>query len=89
MLSTFNVANGEFSIGRDLKNDITINGFSVSRHHCLLKQEAGQFKLYDLYSYNKTFINDNLVTAQALKHAEQIKIGNSLFIFLSHEAADD
>lgn len=83
--STFNLAGEEFSIGRDVNNDLTINDLSVSRKHCLVKQEAGRFKLYDLNSHNKTFINDSPSTAQFLNHGDRIKIGNSLFIFLLHE----
>ncbi|HEX8888375.1 MAG TPA: sigma 54-interacting transcriptional regulator [Pyrinomonadaceae bacterium] len=82
--TVFELSEEEISIGRDLTNQLTINDKSVSRHHCLLKQDNGQFKITDLESHNGTFVNETPAKEHVLLHGDRIRVGDSLFLFLLH-----
>ena len=77
----FSLSRGEVSIGRDLSNQILIDDFSVSRHHCLIKSETEGYKILDLESHNRTFVNNLPITERVLEHGDRIKVGHTLFIF--------
>src|SRR6185436_12109995 len=81
----FTLTEDEASIGRDSSNLICINHRSVSRHHCLIRKEAGQFTLFDLNSRNGTWLDDVPVKEGFLDHGSQIKIGDAVFLLLLHE----
>jgi transcriptional regulator with GAF, ATPase, and Fis domain len=72
----------EVSIGRDSCNALSINDKALSRRHCVIAREETEFKISDLDSHNGTFVNDVPVKERLLKHEDQIKIGNSYFLFL-------
>jgi Nif-specific regulatory protein len=82
--TTFSLAHDEISIGRDLSNSLSLNDPSVSRRHCLIKNNGG-FRVIDLESYNGTFVNGLPVAEQALNHGDQIAVGDIRFIFLTDE----
>ncbi len=52
----------------------------------MITRNAGQFKIQDLNSRNSTFVNGVPVTERTLASGDEIKIGNSLFIFVLPEA---
>ena len=72
----------ETSIGREPTNLLPILDASVSRRHCLIRREDGGFKIRDLKSRNSTFVNGVPVTEKILASGDEIKIGNSLFLFV-------
>src|ERR1051325_3201972 len=78
----------EVSIGRDLTNSLSLYDPSVSRHHCVLRKEGQRFMIRDLGSHNGTIVNDIPVTERPLQQGDYIKVGGTLFRFLSG-AADD
>ncbi len=82
---TFSLGQGEVSIGREPSNEICVNDHSISRRHCLIKNEDGAFKVTDLESYNGTFVNGVPVGEQLLTHGDQIAVGSVLFLFLMDE----
>lgn len=86
--TTFALQSEEVSIGRDPSNQICVNDNSVSRRHCLIKNENGSFTIVDLESYNGTFVNAVPIGEQSLNHGDQIAVGHVLFLFLLHEAED-
>ena len=47
----------ELSIGRDPANRLTIGDNSISRRHCLIREEGGRHAIQDLDSRNGTFVN--------------------------------
>jgi len=56
---------------------------SVSRKHCLLRQEEdGRFQIKDLDSRNGTVVNGLPVKEQWLHHGDEIATGDSMFLFL-------
>lgn len=73
------------SIGRDRDNDIVLDSDSVSRRHAKIEHRDGNFFVVDLDSTNGTFVNDEPepVTASPLRRGDQIKIGDTIFKYLS------
>ena len=86
--TTFELNEQEVSIGRDPSNTLPIADLSLSRRHCLIKREADQFKLSDLESFNGSFVNGVPVNERTLEHGDQIKIGDSLLVFLLEDGED-
>jgi Nif-specific regulatory protein len=78
----------ELSIGREKANAVSAEDRVLSRRHCLIERGAEGFAIRDLHSSNGTYVNGLPVTTRALKHGDQIRAGESLFIFLedSHDA---
>ena len=85
--ATFALSQDEMSIGRDLSNSLSVNDPSVSRRHCLIRKTGvpQEFTLLDLYSHNGTFINGVPVRERLLGHGDQVAVGDTLFLFLTHE----
>ena len=54
----------------------------------MITRNAGQFKIQDLNSRNSTFVNGVPVTERILASGDEIKIGNSLFVFVLPEAEE-
>ena len=81
--STIPLPNGEATLGRDPMNAVAVADASVSRKHCLLRQEEdGRFQVKDLASRNGTQVNGVAVKEQWLRHGDQISTGDSVFLFL-------
>jgi Nif-specific regulatory protein len=84
--TTIPLPEGETSIGREPSNQISLLDSAVSRKHCVIIRNSGQFKIQDLNSRNSTFVNGVPVTERTLVSGDEIKIGNSLFVFVLPEA---
>jgi transcriptional regulator with GAF, ATPase, and Fis domain len=81
--STIPLPNGESTLGRDPTNAVAVADASVSRKHCLLRQEEdGRFQLKDLDSRNGTLVNGLAAKEQWLRHGDEIATGDSVFLFL-------
>lgn len=72
---------GEASIGRDPENDLWTSDPGVSRHHCLIRYQDGQFTIRDLGSRNGTLVNGSPVSEQRLQHQDRIAVGDSVLVF--------
>jgi Nif-specific regulatory protein len=83
--SSIPLSEDEISIGREPSNLISLLDAAVSRRHCIISRDQGQFKIQDLNSRNSTFVNGVPVTERALVSGDEIKIGNSLFVFFVPE----
>ena len=81
----FHLTEQEVSIGRESSNQLCLDSRSVSRRHCLIGNEAGQFLIRDLGSRNGTFVNDVPIKERSLRHGDQIQIGDSVLTFLLNE----
>ncbi len=79
----YNVDRPSVVIGRSSKADIQIDQESVSRNHCKLINTGKSVMLRDLGSTNGTYVNDELVDEYVLRDGDFIKIGRSIFKFLS------
>jgi Nif-specific regulatory protein len=81
--STIPLPDGEATLGRDPTNAVAVADASVSRKHCLLRQEEdGRFQIKDLDSRNGTLLNGIAVKEQWLRHGDEIATGDSVFLFL-------
>lgn len=78
----------QISIGREPSNEVALLDAAVSRRHCVISYEAGRFKIQDLNSRNSTFVNGVPVTERTLASGDEIKIGNSLFVFVLTQPED-
>ena len=65
-------------IGRAVENDISIADAAMSRFQCRVYFRDGFLHVMDLGSTNETMVNDQPVSDQALRHGDQIWIGDSL-----------
>ncbi|MGH9767801.1 MAG: FHA domain-containing protein, partial [Blastocatellia bacterium] len=78
----FAITEAEVSVGRELDNQICLPDLSVSRRHCLIKQDGQQFQLFDHGSLNATIVNGMPVKQHQLKSGDRIRVGDSLLMFL-------
>lgn len=63
-------------IGRDSKhNDISLDDRTISRQHARIRQENGEFVIYDLVSANGVNVNGEMVQRQALDNGDRIVMG--------------
>ena len=70
-------------IGRSPKCAIQVDQESVSRNHCRIRFEAGEFLVRDLGSTNGTYVNDNLVENDGrLRQGDQLKVGRTILKFI-------
>jgi len=70
-------------IGRSPKCEIQIDQESVSRNHCRIRFENGEFLVRDLGSTNGTYVNDDLVEGDGrLRHGDQLKVGRTILKFI-------
>src|SRR5207302_4722240 len=53
--------------------------------HCAIQQAGDRYELVDLDSHNGTFVNGVPVGRKFIDHGDTIRIGNSEFVFLTHE----
>ena len=70
-------------IGRSLDNDIVLAEDPVSAEHCVLEREGSSFRLRDLGSTNKTFVNGRKVEDVVLRNGDEIRVGPITFVFES------
>jgi diguanylate cyclase (GGDEF)-like protein len=70
-------------IGRSSKSDIHIDQESISRNHAKIVDTGKALVIRDLGSTNGTYVNDEPVAEHLLRDGDLIKIGHTIFKFLS------
>jgi len=86
MGSVFPLQEGDFSVGRDSANRLTLADPAASRRHCLFRRGGGSIKILDLGSSNGTFVNGVPVREHVLEHGDEIRIGSSQFQFVIEQS---
>ncbi len=81
--SVFEIGEEPLSIGRHASNRLQLHDGAVSRRHCVIRKERGDIMLTNLESLCGTFVNGVPVHQRCLQHGDFIKVGNTLFLFLS------
>jgi diguanylate cyclase (GGDEF)-like protein len=71
------------TIGRATVNDVCVSQDSVSRTHATLLVDDNGVKIRDNESTNGTYVNEHKVHEAYLKDGDLIKIGRSIFKFLT------
>ena len=72
-------------IGRETAANLCIADASVSRRHSKIEKTDEGFVITDLESLNGTFVNDVPIKSRLLEHGDRVRIGDSQFLFLTHE----
>lgn len=75
------------TIGRDPKNPIVLNDASVSRQHLRIEFTGRDFRLVDLGSRNRTFLNGEPIREGLLRNGDRIGIGDSELRFEEDRAS--
>src|SRR6202008_4535403 len=75
------------TFGRDPANQVHLNDFSVSRRHCVIARDGGQYMVRDLGSHNGTLVNGTAVDERPLANGDRIAVGGSVFQFCTGEEA--
>jgi len=63
------------SIGRDVSNDISLDGLQISKRHAKLVRSGADVVVDDLGSTNGVFINGNRVSRQVIRREDSVQIG--------------
>lgn len=77
------------TLGRGQENVVVLDNDSVSRRHCRIEKRAsgshggGSWYVVDLDSTNGTYVNDDQVKEYQLRRGDQMKVGDTIFKFLS------
>ena len=79
----FNLEGPSYIIGRSSKCDIQIDQESVSRNHAKVINGGKTAIMRDLGSTNGTYVNDQLIDERVLRDGDFVKIGRTIFKFLS------
>jgi len=79
----FNLDAPSILIGRSNKSDIQIDQESVSRNHAKIMNTGKSVIVRDLGSTNGTYVNDELIDEYVLRDGDLIKIGRTIFKFLT------
>ncbi len=74
------------TIGRKPDNDIAIDNMAISGHHARISLQGSTYVIEDLQSTNGTFLNEKKVASSALKHNDQIVMGQHTLVFINPEA---
>lgn len=75
---------GPVLLGRAEDADVVVESDTVSRHHARLEREdSGVWVVTDLQSTNGTYVNDALVGRDVLANGDFIRVGDTIFKFLS------
>src|ERR1043165_4995869 len=83
--ATFAIDEEPLVIGRETAATVCLADASVSRRHSKIEKKDDSFVITDLESLNGTFVNDVPVRSRVLEHGDRVRIGDSLFLFLTHE----
>ncbi len=70
-------------VGRGTDMDIVLDSDSVSRRHASFTLEGAHWVVADEGSTNGTYSNDDQVAKAVLRNGDRIKIGSTIFKFLS------
>jgi len=70
-------------IGRAPSCDVPIDHESVSRRHARVLKKGKAYCVEDLGSTNGTYVNDGRVAARDLAQGDQLKIGRTIFKFMT------
>jgi hypothetical protein len=77
----FQLGRPELRLGRSSDNDICLQDPTVSRNHVTLRQEGGQWQLYDLGALNPAKVNGRQVSRCRLEDGDEILVGNTTLVF--------
>jgi two-component system cell cycle response regulator len=82
--SKYDIDTTSVTIGRSSKCELQIDEDAISRRHCRIEDRGNDgLVLEDLDSTNGTYLNDRPVTKAALREGDILKIGRTIFKFIT------
>ncbi len=79
----YNLSQDSTVVGRSSKVDIQIDEDAISRNHAVIENDGEEILIRDLKSTNGTYVNDRPIEERTLRDGDQVKIGRTIFKFLS------
>jgi transcriptional regulator with GAF, ATPase, and Fis domain len=79
----------EITVGRDPGNTIALTDQSVAPRHCVIHQRNDRLVVQVLDGFGETFVNGLPASGRMLSDADEIRIGQSLFVVQIQAAALD
>ena len=86
--TVFELQGDAITVGREATNDVRLTDASVSRRHCELRREGVCFKLFDLDSFNGTYVNGVPISERLLEHGDHLAVGDILMLYALQDAED-
>jgi pSer/pThr/pTyr-binding forkhead associated (FHA) protein len=83
--AVFTIADDALVIGRETAANLCLADASVSRRHSKIEKKDDGFVITDLESLHRTFVNDGPIRSRLLEHGDRVRIGDSQFLFLTHD----
>lgn len=75
-------------VGRSHEADLVIAHKSVSREHCRLWRENGEYRIRDLGATNRTRLNDAPVDEAVLADGDHVVVGESILKFIGQTSVE-
>jgi len=89
-LQTRSLDSGSFVIGRAPNAQVVFDDDQISREHVRIDVETdGRFRVRDLQSRNKTYVNGQLISETLLAHGDIIRAGDRVLEFLDDSASSE
>lgn len=82
------IGEGPLVIGRAPEAGFQIVERSVSREHCRIWREPAGYRIKDLDSTNKTFLNDQPIIEAELKDGDLIAVGSCVLKFMDRSSVE-
>ncbi|MBL4844301.1 MAG: diguanylate cyclase [Planctomycetes bacterium] len=84
----FPLGKRSLTMGREPENEVQLEGLEVSRKHCRVEPlpKGPGYRIIDLNSKNGTFLNGLQITAMALDIEDQVRVGDSLVVYVDDDA---
>src|SRR5438477_140258 len=83
--SIFAIDESDLVIGRSVSCHVRLDDPSVSLRHCTISCEEDCSFLWDRQSAGGTFANGFCFPAKFLLHADRIRVGRSIFVYLDRD----
>ncbi len=83
-----NLGDEPLIIGRAPEAEFQIIERSVSREHCRITREPAGYRIKDLDSTNKTFLNDQPIIEAELKDGDHISVGSCVLKFMDRSSVE-
>ncbi len=80
ILDTYKIEKPEITIGRNKKNDISIDNLAVSDRHARIYKSKGAYVMEDLDSTNGTIVNGRRIKQITLRGGLQVEIGKHILL---------
>jgi transcriptional regulator with PAS, ATPase and Fis domain len=77
----------QITLGREPPAELVIAQPAVSRQHARIRWDGQAFVISDLGGRNGTLVNGAFIRESALRHGDEIRVGDCFFKFVAREAA--